>query len=726
MNFKSVEIENFKSYGQKPIKIPLDFVGTKLIVGKNGTGKTSFFDALVWGVYGKTDLKADNVVNKLTKKDCKVEVVLENNNHEYVITRYRKHNTHGNNVYLFEDGVNITLKGALENQEKIIEIVGIDYKALCSSVILSSETYNQFLREKNSARLAIFESMFSLKEINIYSQKTREKIKAFQGENAKILNETSSLNGSVSSMIETLRNYNESFKNKIKEAEAKVEQINSSIFSKNEKINNLQKLDIQAEKTKISEFQNISRERSYIEEQKKALIPPTTITEIGNIDSSIKNITSRIKENKLIDVKKELAFIDKTEKTKEAVSKLKNILSNEQTSYNALLKEKKLFERNIKSEEVEQVKEQQELDNAQKERDTCPYCGSSINEDKFNELISKKKEILDQIDNNLKEFREGLSKIDKSLLEHKATIDKINKAIPEIPTLKYTRDFLIDLSSSVQKDESSLEALELRKTNLEKQLAEYNLSLKDLNDRLALLPEVELKFTIEQLDEASKTISDLKSDIKVLESQKKHFEDEKNTGIDKAYVEGIANSVNEKKELIKDNDKKTAENEVNIAYLQSLYEVFSNGEGGFKKYFIENSIDMFNDKINMYLPFFFTDDISITFDKNLQETIFFKGFETELNELSSGQKTRCELAIVFSLFMMVRALFGSGTNLLVFDEILDKNLDDDGVDSVVNVLENVSGDSAVFIVSHKEEYKEKFPDIIKVELDGNGFTKITA
>ena len=135
---------------------------------------------------------------------------------------------------------------------------------------------------------------------------------------------------------------------------------------------------------------------------------------------------------------------------------------------------------------------------------------------------------------------------------------------------------------------------------------------------------------------------------------------------------------------------------------------------------------MFNDKINMYLPFFFTDDISITFDKNLQETIFFKGFETELNELSSGQKTRCELAIVFSLFMMVRALFGSGTNLLVFDEILDKNLDDDGVDSVVNVLENVSGDSAVFIVSHKEEYKEKFPDIIKVELDGNGFTKITA
>jgi DNA repair exonuclease SbcCD ATPase subunit len=126
----------------------------------------------------------------------------------------------------------------------------------------------------------------------------------------------------------------------------------------------------------------------------------------------------------------------------------------------------------------------------------------------------------------------------------------------------------------------------------------------------------------------------------------------------------------------------------------------------------------------MYLPFFFKDDIIITFDKNLNETIIFKDMETEFNELSSGQKTRAELAVVFSLYMMVRALFGSGTNLLVFDEILDKNLDDDGVDSVVNILNNIAEESAIFVVSHKEEYKEKFPLSIKVKTDGNGFTKL--
>jgi DNA repair exonuclease SbcCD ATPase subunit len=62
----------------------------------------------------------------------------------------------------------------------------------------------------------------------------------------------------------------------------------------------------------------------------------------------------------------------------------------------------------------------------------------------------------------------------------------------------------------------------------------------------------------------------------------------------------------------------------------------------------------------------------------------------------------------------------------VFDEILDMNLDDDGVNSVVNILNNIANDSSVFIVSHKEEYKEKFSDVLKVYMDGNGFTKIVA
>lgn len=725
MNFKSVEVENFKSFGQVPVKVNLAFKGKKLLVGKNGIGKTSLFDAIVWCIYGKTDLRADNVVNKIIKKDCKVEVCFENNQHEYVITRYRKHHEHGNNAYLFEDGVNITLKGALENQEKIIEIINIDYKALCSSVILSSETYNQFLREKNAARLAIFESLFSLKEINDYSTITRKKIKEIQADNVKISNETSSLNGSVESMLDTLKNYNNSFKEKTKKAEQKVIEVDAEIKEKKGNIASLEKLDVVAERTNLTNLQEIARTKGYLEEQISALVRPE-IKDITDLEKIIESTEDRIQNNKLIDVQKEIALIDKTEKTKELINKLQVFLTKEENAYKSLEKE---YNSILKSMEVEKSKlfvEEQKLKDSESNRDVCPYCGSVIGGDKFEELLSIQKNEINIIKFNLTDFSAKEFTTLEKMETHKASIDKITKAIPELPKLKYTRTFLMDVSSSLAKDEAKLYTMNDKKVRLESQLMEYNTKFTELNKQLELLPKIEIRFTIEQLDKVSKTINDLNSDIKVLESQKKHYEEESKSGIDKVYVAGIAKSVREKKSLIEGLEKQTTDNELNIVYLQSLYEVFSNGEGGFKKYFIENSIDMFNDKINMYLPFFFTDDMVVTFDKNLQETIIFKGMEAEFNELSSGQKTRCELAVIFSLYMMVRALFGSGTNLLVFDEILDRNLDDDGVNSVINVINNVSKDSAVFIVSHKEEYKDKIPEIIKVELDGNGFTKIIA
>jgi DNA repair exonuclease SbcCD ATPase subunit len=64
ITFKSVEISNFLSYGQKPTVIDLDETGSVLIVGnnedvgeqgssKNGAGKSSSMQAILFALYGK-------------------------------------------------------------------------------------------------------------------------------------------------------------------------------------------------------------------------------------------------------------------------------------------------------------------------------------------------------------------------------------------------------------------------------------------------------------------------------------------------------------------------------------------------------------------------------------------------------------------------------------------------------------------------------------------------
>ena len=154
--------------------------------------------------------------------------------------------------------------------------------------------------------------------------------------------------------------------------------------------------------------------------------------------------------------------------------------------------------------------------------------------------------------------------------------------------------------------------------------------------------------------------------------------------------------------------------------------LFSNNDSSIKKNIIEDRIDFFNNKINFYLPIFFEKNIKITFDKNLVETILINGKETSFDTFSSGEKMRIELTIAFSLFSLVRVFFHTPINLLVFDELLDQNLDKSGTEKVLEVIDNLSENSSIIIISHNDSYNESYVNSNKIFIYKNkdGFSKI--
>jgi len=74
------------------------------IFGKNGAGKSSFVESIVWGIYGSTirNASADSVVNRKFKNNCHVNIVFQSGSKNIEINRYRKHEKEKNNLNISE------------------------------------------------------------------------------------------------------------------------------------------------------------------------------------------------------------------------------------------------------------------------------------------------------------------------------------------------------------------------------------------------------------------------------------------------------------------------------------------------------------------------------------------------------------------------------------------------------------------------------------------------
>jgi len=191
MIFNFTKWKNFKSYGDYYTKVDFNNVGIRLVVGQNGNGKTTLVDAIIWCLYGKSLALVDEVVNRKTKKNCEVELSFFEKNIEYNIIRYRNHEEHGNKLFLYKNKENITLRNALDTQNRINEIIQIPYYAMVSSLIFSSELYVSFLRSRGGDRLKVFDGVLNLRPISAYYEAMKKERKPIQdslneGNNKKI------------------------------------------------------------------------------------------------------------------------------------------------------------------------------------------------------------------------------------------------------------------------------------------------------------------------------------------------------------------------------------------------------------------------------------------------------------------------------------------------------------------------------------------------------------
>ena len=216
INFKRIEIENFKSIGSKICfdfqrHMGLNYVhGTNRDVsdGSNGSGKSNFFtDSITFALYGKTYKNTSNkhIPNRLMHNkgvNTSVKLYFSVNEDEYEVESYMNHklNTHVS-CRIVKNGEDET-KGTAPKTRAYIEneVLRCSYQLFKSSIIISTNETMNFFSMPKAKKLEFIEGIFKL---TVFSTMTRL-IRDDANNTAK---EATSLQREVKSVRENLEDY---------------------------------------------------------------------------------------------------------------------------------------------------------------------------------------------------------------------------------------------------------------------------------------------------------------------------------------------------------------------------------------------------------------------------------------------------------------------------------------------------------------------------------------
>ena len=174
--FKKVRWTNFLSTGNNPVEILLDKSTTSLIIGENGSGKSTILDALCFALYGKPfrNINKPQLVNSTNERGTLVELEFTIGNNFYQVSRGIKPN-------IFEIKCNqklINQDSHSRDYQEYLEktILQFNYKSFTQVVILGSASFTPFMQLKLTDRRTIIESLLDIQIFSLMNNLLKERV----------------------------------------------------------------------------------------------------------------------------------------------------------------------------------------------------------------------------------------------------------------------------------------------------------------------------------------------------------------------------------------------------------------------------------------------------------------------------------------------------------------------------------------------------------------------
>lgn len=233
MRIDYIEFKNFASYGNQKQRIDFKKKGSELFLtlGKNGDGKTTIANAIIYGLYGKVEgVKLADLPNRINK-ELYVKIGLKCGTMFIEIER----GIAPSRFNVLINGVEFDKAGKKSVQEYLEdEVFGIPYHVFKNIIILSVNDFKSFLTMSNQDKKQIIDRMFGFSILNDMQRQIKDErrdikfdIDSYEAELNQIMDSIASVRGKLNTLLEESNAAN---KSKIQELKDQLVELHETVL----------------------------------------------------------------------------------------------------------------------------------------------------------------------------------------------------------------------------------------------------------------------------------------------------------------------------------------------------------------------------------------------------------------------------------------------------------------------------------------------------------------